>query len=749
MSLNAYVGGFAVGTEGVPATLLRDPPIPTVTAPTGTVTTSTITVTWTYLSNIGRTQKAYRVVLFIVGVGVVFDTGTIASAATSHILAYTLSPFTNYRVGVGVSDGIDGGQDPILLSPGWAYSDIYTEFSEVAVYPDNMQVGSIYEIAINGVGYMLQDSADAPLKRTTAQIQPQRFSTGDTPFSESIDRYSIVGYSDFTSGEGQTYLNRPTSDSSRYFYSEGINPFIPGELSLIAQPTQQIASTTVPGTEFATAVMAGGVAYKATSTTQLTSMATPGGSTTAFSTGLAGAMTGLASDGVFWYATDGATIRRNSSAANPGANWSTDDATEIAWCTDRLAGLDTAAASPNFTTYTTAGLEENTGGWQSFTGANLRGLTGGDGYIWFGVNYSTSGHVRGWQVGSGVGATFVAFTLPEGETVDSLYFYLGNVFCAARTTTTPFNRRIYRCVASEGLLTPQLLCEINANGIAPWRTAFAGLGKYVAFTWQTMRRDTISGIGVVDLESGGYARWQAVGGTTGTAGRPVSAVIAWGGTYGFGIDVISSSSDGGLYGSASGTSLATGFLETSVGDLNSTIIKAIDLVSVTTKPLAGSVDLYYSTNTDQSFVFLGSMTSSGGTTRNFSTIVFGASIGLKAVLSPSGATGPVVKVLEAKTHPKGISDQVVVYPVNCGDRVDGLNGVEIIGAGTGIDRVRTLESLVSQTVKLQDIDWRQTRQSYLFQIMSVEVELIGEYDRNKGYRTDHGVATVTMRRPVS
>jgi hypothetical protein len=745
--VSSYVGGFAVGTVAVPSTVITDPPVVVITAPTGAITEPNPTVTWTYTSAAGRPQAWYRIAVEIVGGGVAFDTGRLEGTATSYELGFALTPFINYKIHVGASDGVAGGEDPIGTSGGWDTTTVSGEFV-LAPPVDNTAVGSVYEIAINGVGYMLEDNPDQPVERTTALLNPQPPGS-DAPFSERLDRYSFVGFADFTAGEGQLYLDRPTSDPSRYWYSEWVNPFEPGEVSCNRTPLHHITSTFTPGAarEHPGAVVASGILYVQTGNSQLTGLTAPGASPVVFSAGPAGSITSLASDGDYWYATDNGTrIYRNNIAAT-GTVWSTVAVTEIAWCTDRIAGLDTVAVPPNFTTLAPDGTEENAGGWQSFTGATLRGLCGGDGYIWFGVNHVDTGHIRAWQVGSGAGSTFIALTLPEGESVDSLYFYLGNVFASTTVNQTPYNRKVYRCVPTEGKFTPQLVLTIDGNSTAAaYRTSFAGRDRFVACTWTSMMRDDTSGIGLVDLSTSGYARWQSAG----LANRAVTAVVTWAGDFGF---VLSTgASDGGFYGADPDAELHAGMLETSVTDLGSNLAEVLDSVSLTTKPLAGSIDTSYSIDTNTTFLLLGTMAAAGSTTVEFPANALGTSFGFRVELTPNDDVGPILKRIAAKVHPRSIADQVRVFPVNCGDTIAGLNAVTIIAdshPGAGIERLQLLEALVGQQVTLQDVNWPKTRTTKTFQVVSTESKLVGAYDRNKNWRADHAVCVVTLRRPLS
>ena len=728
------LGATALGTSALATTVPRNPPTVTVDAPTGVISAPTITPAWTYNSLISRPQNHFRVVLQSGG-STLYDSGLMPGAAASYALAYVLSAYTSYRVIVGVSDGYDGGADPILFSSGWGFSDFST--GEIIDVPAvNEAVGTIYEIGINGVGYMLDDTPDRPIVRQAVHLEGERLVTGDTPFDEAIDRYSIVSHSDWTAGEGQLFLRRERSDRSRFWYSEWVNPFELGEVSLTRTPAQTIASTYTGSSVGRRAVMATDAAYLQTSDSNLTHQATPAGGETSFSTGLASPIIDLASDSEYWYATDGASIRRNNTSANPGADWSTVDVTEIAWIGDRLAGLDTAA--DNFTTFTPAGVEEVVGGRFIHDGASLRGICGGDGYVWYGANNLRSGRVYGWQLDSD-DSSFIALTLPEGERVDSLFFYLGNVFVGSQSD----RRRIYRCVPQDGRLTPQLLVEMPIGD--PYRTMYSGLSRFVAFSWNDMLRTDESGIGVVDLESGGYVRWQAAGSAT----RSVGAVITWAGDFAFAL--VSSAADGGLHGIATSPVPHAGFLETSVDDLESSIVKCLIEVTLVTKPLNGTVEVSLSDDSNATYSSLGTMAGSGAIAHAIQLERQVKSMGFRLTLTPSGSAGPVLLRAAARMHPLGLADQIIAVPVRCADRLLGLNRAELpeSRAGLCMEQMRTLEALVGTNATFQDIDWLDTATTYRCEVVSVQVEnLFGPVDPNQGKRVNSGIAVVTLRRSV-
>ncbi len=737
-------GGDTLGVEALAVTVVRSPPVPTVTAPIGTVTAQTVTVTWTYSSPIGRAQAGYRVVLHSQGGVELFDSGLLAGADTSYALGYELSPFSSYRLYVGVSDGLDGAGDPVLVpSAGWAASDFSTEFT--ATTTSEPRVGSIYEVGVNGVGYMLADHPEQQYRyqRQTVQLNPERLATGNTPFSESIERYTFIPHDSWTGGAGQLYLDRPESDPTRYYYSEWINPFESGELSCLPIPEQHVATTYVNANNCQSAVVAGSAVYVQTGASQLTHQLTEVGAETAFATGLAGTIRDLATDGTYWYATDGATIRRNNVAVNPAADWSLADVTEIEWVGDRLAGLDNVASPAEFVHFSSTGVETVA---FTFPGAQLRGICGGDGFVWWGVNRGDSGVINTWKLDATTGS-FIALSLPAGETVDNLFFYLGNVFVSTRTTDSRI--KIYRCVPTEGRLTPQFIVETSATG-QTYPVQFAGNDRFIAFTWCTMHRAFDSGIGVVDLESGGFTRWQAAGGANGIVGWPVSGVVKWQGDFGFVVST-ATGSVGGFYGVDATPVLNPGFLETSVSDLATNVTKVLDAVSLTTKPLTGSVQIFYSRDSNGTFVSLGTFSGAGVTSTSMAAAILAPSLGLKMLLIPTGSAGPTVKLLTAKTHVLGLVDQVVVIPVDCADERSGLNKMLTPDSGRGRGRqiARTLDSLCGTNVYFQDVDWPDEPAGN-YQVVSCEmVEKAGLYSRHEGKRIQHSVVVVTLRRPLS
>lgn len=715
---------YALGTVGLPSTLVRGAPTVAVTSPLSVVTASPITVTWSYTSPIARAQEAYRVRLLNVDQTFTFyDSGIQSGAAGTFDVPFGLHAFTNYAVSVEAYDGLDWSDAAIQPFE-------YQPSDQTATTDPNLQVGSVYEVAINGVGLMLADHPEKgdTYRRQNAQLDPQRFATGDTPFSESVERYTFIGHQDWSGGEGQEYLDRERSLASRYEYSEGVDPFEFGQLACLpemeigaasASTGQPLIRTAAPGVfGYLTPV---DTWWFKTGASELTKW--DGTTATAFDPG--GTVLSLTTDGFYWYVSTGADIYRGDTAATPGAPWSTENMANIYWAADRLVGIP-FAATDSLSTFDTAGAVVDT---FQHLGARINGATGGDGYLWYGVLRGTSCEVRAWQLDS-TDQPFIAFTLPEGDAIVQLYFYLGNVFISTR------EGRIYRCVPNEGRLTASVvLDEPTFVGVG----GFAGNGSKVAFTWLNMELDGSGGIGVIDLESGGYARWLSSENADDTL--LVDGVAPYNDQFCFTVRTE------GLY--IPTTTLRSGLLRTSISDLASGTRKVFDSIKVSSQPLNGEIEVLYSIDSNQTFHSLGSHDSTGALSREFQIGLSAEAIGLEFRLTPD-TLSPVLLLAQVKLHPVGLVDQLVTMAVNVANEQLGMNGqpLPLNGPERGQSLARWLESVLSTNVLFQDIDWPVTRQAQTFQVTAVDYRPVGVFNRHLNRREDGGVVVVSLRRAL-
>jgi hypothetical protein len=614
------------------------------------------------------------------------------------------------------------------------------------------RVGSIYEVGINGVGYMLADNPQRPVRRQTGVLDTQPPGSDD-PLSERIGRYDFIGASDWTGGEGQEMLDRPRSDVTRYAYSEGVDPFtVPGRVTCL--PEMGLLDASSYATQRVITTNPGPIIWRQTSATELTH--TLSGVDTTFTAVGAGSITGLATDGEYWYTANTTGIRRGNTAANPGADWSTVNARDVAWIGDRLGAL-TADTPPAFTTLSTVGVEENAGGWAAHPDSVIRGLCGGDGFAWWGVitpDDSDLCHIHYWQVDSDPINHGIALVLPPGETVGAMFFYLGNVFIrTVRGTLNGYEVKIYRCVPSDGVLTPSVAVqEIMPTSASSGATygGFAGQSKFVAFGWTGMETDGANGIGVIDLETGGYARWYATTTTT--------AALVYVSQYSN--DFIITVAGAGLYGPSTITSsddLVTGFLITSTSDLGTPALKHLDEIQVSTLPLpsGASLAVAYSVDGGANYTTLDTYTTAAAT-RHFTqltTEVKSASFRMRATLTPTvdESQAPTVTSFLAKTHATGIVDEIIELPINCEDHIADVNGAilaEDSGPGKGMARYRALRALIGTKVEFQDVDWKHTGTTTIQEVVAVESTAVQIFNSNRQVNdvTNH-VAVVTLRSP--
>lgn len=718
-----------IAETSIAASSPRGAPTVGVTSPSGPVSAETVTVTWTYSSPVSRAQASYRVRLYDPsGTALIFDNGVVAGAATSAALAFVLSSGSSYLVRVDVSDGIDSG---------YGTSSFSVTNSGVASFPTNTQVGSRYEVAINGVGYMLADSPERPVERSVGVLQAPRLATSDTPFTESLERYTFVGQVDFSGGAGQRYADRQGSSPYRFYASENVNPFDDAGLTLLPETSLQISDT------YATphAVVAGSTLYMASDTNEIKAISTFGGAVTTFTISGAGTVVDMASDGVYWYWTDGVDIYRNNSAADPGTTWDTHPAstgyTQIEWCSDRLAASYTNGSGQSvLTTFTDAGTEEVVGGRFKFDDGTIDAITSGSGQLMFAVNRSNRSDIYTWGLGSSDSRT-VALTMPAGLTVSSLGFYLGNVLIRAVDGANAAH--IYRAVADTTLI-PELVLTVDNDSADHTIGEFAGDDRFVLFSWKKMNDNDYSGVGAIDLATGGWCRWLVA---SADHQLDVYSVFHWNGKLGFTV------AGGGAFVEATDP-VASGYLSTSASDLGSSLVKVLDELSVITAPLpaSSSVTLELSIDGATSYSSIGSFSSAGLTGGSWAVAQEAPSVSTKITLATSGSTSPTLTAVQVQLHPLSIVDAVMQLPINCARRKEALNGTALpeVSAWT---QIRNLEALVGTRVLLQHVDWPDTLSGEVWEVVSAETRTHGARSAASSNREENSpVCVLGLRRPT-
>jgi hypothetical protein len=629
-------------------------------------------------------------------------------------------------------------------------SEILTEFTTDLESLDSIAdletVGRIYEIAINGVGYMLYDgnedteNQDLVYRREVVPLDPERLATSDTPFSEAVQRYVFQSFSSFLAGAGQRHLYRDGSIDNAYLDSEGVDPFQRDGLSLLHSASRELATA---HTAVRIAVV-GDVLYAQTGDNDFTYVSTPGGSETGFSVAAATTIVDLATDGQSWYAAAGTASIFKGTTSDPGAKWDTltagTDVRVVEWAGQRIcaAYVGPSGSTPNvFSTFTGAGAEEVASGRLVLpAGWTITSITDGNGYVFFGAYSGNVGVVYAWQVGSS-DTPFLAWRLPPGHLPRAVRWYQGNVMVWA----TDDDRLVaYRAIPdTSGQLTPTFAFELT--GYAGGYDVGEWAGDEALVFYPKSSASTKAGIGAFNLETGGYCNWLA----SSVAGL-VRGVDRWQGRLVFSVD------GDGVWSENPSTFVSTGWLETSIDDHGSTLDKVYDALTVVVDPLIAdeSLNVSYTTDGGASYTTWSDATmASAGLKRQTTDLSKKASsIGLKITLNGPGTSTPTMYSAQIRQHMHGLADQVVQWPIDCGDVVTDLKGRPLSenGPGKGAARARTLESLVQSRVVAQDRDWPATGTTDTWEIVSAQTRSRALFDRKAGKNVLRDVCVVTARR---
>lgn len=613
---------------------------------------------------------------------------------------------------------------------------ILIDVAGVPPYPPNEDVGKIWEIGINGEGYMLANNPADPAAPQwasgTVPLQPERLATSDTPFSENINRYTIYSLSEFGGGEGQLEGNRPDTDPYRFYDGVAVDPF-ETDSRLQLGPTETEEHDTAHATPHMALV--GDTLYVAAGTAEVDYSSGGSWSTVSGLTDTTGAIPGIydmTSDGSRWYIATGRSIIRGTTS-NPGADWSATPALRVMWSAGRLlaAYKGGSSSTPNvFNAFNDSGTAEATPPLMTFpeeTTVELGGTTGGVFY------FGAAGSVYAWRLGvNDVGDFYTpieAWTLPAGSTLVDVSVAADSVWVQCVEGENG-DRVLYRGLANEaGTLTVFRVTDLDAGGSSA-SNALEYDGK-VLMLWPTRR------VAAVGLKRGGFAKWSGDIGT-GT----LFALGVW-----QGMPVVTDTA--GKVWSLSGYA-TSGTVTTPVWDGASTLSKVFDEVVVACEPLVGteSIALEYSIDRGNSWSSLGTADTAGATRYVFPLTVTSESIQLRATLAGPGTTTPKLVALSVRLHPAGLVDAVIEVPIVAADEVEGLNGQIVPGSrrGRGSEIRRTLESLSGQLVRVQDIDWPFHQQDEIYEVVSAQTSAV--WLQGKQEPKVQFVVTLTLRRPV-
>ena len=642
-----------------------------------------------------------------------------------------------------------------------------TDFTEPASVTALSTVGTVYDIAIDGTGYILAETAEGEgYEKTTIPLIPDRLATGDTPFDQAVERYSFGSGDAWVGGQGQTFLNRQDSDSTMFLSSEGLDPFSePGSISLLPSTPQIIAQS---GSHTPHMVVAGFTLYYQSADnviTPYTNAASPSAGSTITLTHSAAAanIEDLTTDGQFFYAACGTQgiLRENAAAEGAeDAQWNAAVAKTIDYAAGRICAgvIANSSTTPNrFTSFSIGGgsdvgTEERSGGHLTLgQGWTVGGFTEANGHIYFYAHKNNRGMVYAWPLGlDSSGNTqypFVAWDLPPGLAPRETFAAGGSVFVRAYRYGTSFNGQtiIYRCVPDPqtGALTPFLITELAEKDTIYNHSVgkFTARNNQVFWGWTRMTSGNKTGLGCYDLETGGFAKFFES--DEGVAGDVVGADI-WDGR------VVYSVAGDGVKMESTTAFLTAGTLVGSRIDGGSALAKGWDEIVVLTPPIAAgcSVTPHVSIDEGATYTALASLDTVGGTSQSTRLSSSSRSLQYKVVFVGSGTATTTLNFVQVKYHAIGLRDTVVSIVVDCGDSVRGLNGHPLPenAPGAGTLRARTLAALTQRRVNYQDIDWPITKAAEVYEVLQVQTRALGVYDRSQALKRHRLLATVVLRK---
>lgn len=557
-----------------------------------------------------------------------------------------------------------------------------------------------YEVALDGRGFMLDGE---PLIRSipTLRTQNDDKEAGELSLNpEGLWRRSI---SEWHYGAGQEMYDDDEGQRQRFRASKGVDVWTPGKATLLPA-TSLVAAVNASAAVVQTVTTAAHLYYGDLQTVVRSDLATQ---TNVTGTPAAN-ITSMVSVGSYvLVGYTGAGVYKIAAGATTGAAWMTDSVTPsvVGWAKGRvIVAVGNTLYNPTTAFSGSAALPTALFAHPD-TAFSWVGVAEGTSWIYAGGTVGDKSMVYKTAVkadGTALDAPSVAGRLPDGETLTSIFGYLGVLVLGTS--------RGFRIAAANanGDLTIGSLVDI---GVAV--RAMFGRGTFVYFGWSNYDA-TSTGIGRMDLSTltDGDNLVPAYASDLMATGQGTVGGIAYLGTLVFGVDTV------GVYRQHATDLVASGTVET--GTIRYGLTE--DKVAVGAKAGftgVGSVALELSVDGGD-FEAIGA---SGAQER-------GVNFEMRATLTPASQVSPTFESMTLFAYPAPRGTLFLDLPLLVAEQVQTINGViEHMNIDEVLDFIEDrFYSKVLITVQVGRRSYQGTLEQYRFEAASNAEEQLGAYN---------------------
>jgi hypothetical protein len=211
---------------------------------------------------------------------------------------------------------------------------IFRTASSSAPYSD---LYNVYDYAIGGVPFLAEISPEDPLVRSTAAYKKDQFDNADEPGEQTLIGWWLRSQSSWHLGTGIVNSDVRLDETAQFRFadSEGIDPWTPGQISLL-KTTELLGAGGM--TVHCLGVTTGGTDYALFSSDTTLKRVDAAGAATSITWGGAGTILSITSDGQNWYAASTDGIYQGALSGTTGSKlWTTSCTTSVVrWAKGRL-----------------------------------------------------------------------------------------------------------------------------------------------------------------------------------------------------------------------------------------------------------------------------------------------------------------------------------------------------------------------------------------------------------------------------